>query len=75
MKIAVIGAGSVVLCKTLVLDVLATPSLEETEFALMAPSRRRTPHVQAFVQRAIEANGMPARARAGRPGAGDRGPL
>jgi len=62
MKIAIIGAGSVVFCKTLVLDVLATPGLEETEFALMAPSRRRTPHVLAYVQRLIEANGLPARA-------------
>ena len=45
MKVAIIGAGSVVFCKTLALDLLATPGLPEVEFALMAPSRRRTPHV------------------------------
>jgi alpha-galactosidase len=61
MKVAIIGAGSIVFCKTLVLDILATPGLEDTEFALMAPSRRRTPYVEAFVKRVIEANGLPAR--------------
>ncbi len=35
-KVAIIGAGSVVFCKTLILDILATKGLEDTEFALMA---------------------------------------
>ena len=61
LKIAIVGAGSIVFCKTLVLDILATPGLEDSEFALMAPSTRRTPHVAAFVERVIEANGLPAR--------------
>ena len=60
-KVAIIGAGSIVFCKTLILDILATPGLEDTEFALMAPSTRRTPHVKAFVDRVIEANGLPAK--------------
>lgn len=30
---------------TLPLDLRATPGLQQTEFALMALSRRRTPHV------------------------------
>ncbi|MBN1580823.1 MAG: alpha-galactosidase [Anaerolineae bacterium] len=59
-KVAIIGAGSIVFCKTLVLDILATPGLQNTEFALMAPSTRRTPYVEAFVKRVIEANGLPA---------------
>ena len=41
-KVAIIGAGSIVFCKTLILDILGTPGLEGTEFALMAPST--TPH-------------------------------
>ena len=61
-KVAIIGAGSVVFCKTLMLDIMATPGLEDTEFALMAPSKRRTPQVQAFAQRVIEQNGLPAQA-------------
>jgi alpha-galactosidase len=59
-KVAIIGAGSIVFCKTLMLDIMATPGLEDTEFALMAPSTTRTSQVEAFAQRVIEANGLPA---------------
>ncbi len=38
-KIAMIGAGSVVFCKTLMSDILATPALRDSEFALMDPDR------------------------------------
>jgi alpha-galactosidase len=60
-KVAIIGAGSIVFCKTLILDILATEGLEDTEFALMAPSTRRTPQVESFINRVIEANDLPAR--------------
>ncbi len=60
VKVAIIGAGSIVFCKTLILDILATSGLEDTEFALMAPSTRRTPYVEAFVKRVIKANNLPA---------------
>jgi alpha-galactosidase len=59
-KVAIIGAGSIVFCKTLILDILATDGLEDTEFALMAPSTRRTPYVESFVKKVIEANDLPA---------------
>lgn len=39
---------------------MATPGLEDTHFSLMAPSRRRTPHVEAFANRVIEQNGLPS---------------
>ncbi len=42
-KIAVIGAGSVVFCKTLILDIMATEGLDDTQFALMAPTKNRLP--------------------------------
>ena len=42
MKIAIIGAGSIVFCKTLILDLLNLPQLGHLDFALMAPSTRRT---------------------------------
>ena len=61
-KVAIIGAGSIVFCKTLILDILATDGLEDTEFALMAPSTRRTPQVESFVNRVITANNLPATA-------------
>jgi alpha-galactosidase len=57
-KVAIIGAGSIVFCKTLMLDIMATPGLEDTEFALMAPSTTRTSQVEAFAKRVIEANGL-----------------
>lgn len=60
-KVAIIGAGSIVFCKTLMLDILATEGLEDTEFALMAPSTRRTPYVEAFVEKVIEAHDLPAK--------------
>ena len=60
-KVAIIGAGSIVFCKTLILDILATDGLAQTEFALMAPSTKRTSQVEAFVQRVIQANGLPAK--------------
>lgn len=60
-KVAIIGAGSIVFCKTLMLDIMATEGLEDMEFALMAPSTRRTPQVEAFAKRVIEANDLPAK--------------
>ena len=60
-KVAIIGAGSIVFCKTLILDILATEGLEDTEFALMAPSTRRTPQVERFVKRVIKTNNLPAK--------------
>jgi alpha-galactosidase len=60
-KVAIIGAGSVVFCQTLMEDILATPGLESTEFALMAPSTRRTSQVEAFAKRVIKDNDLPAR--------------
>src|ERR1035437_8474557 len=36
-KIAMIGAGSMVFCKTLMSDIMATPALSDSEFALMRP--------------------------------------
>ena len=61
-KVAIIGAGSIVFCKTLMLDILATPGLQDTEFALMAPSTGRTSQVEEFANRVIKANGLKAKA-------------
>ena len=60
-QVTIVGAGSIVFCKTLMLDILATPGLEDTEFVLMAPSRGRTPQVERFINRVIEANALEAR--------------
>jgi len=60
-KVAIIGAGSVVFCKTLMLDIMATKGLEETEFALMAPSTRNTSKVEEFINKVIQKNGLRAK--------------
>ncbi|NLB39179.1 MAG: alpha-glucosidase/alpha-galactosidase, partial [Clostridiales bacterium] len=62
IKIAIIGAGSIVFCKTLILDILATPALAGAEFALMAPSTHRTAHVKRFFDRVVKANNLTATA-------------
>ncbi len=58
MKVAIIGAGSIVFCKTLMLDIMNIPELGHVEFALMAPSTKRTQYVKAFADRVIKANNL-----------------
>jgi alpha-galactosidase len=59
-KIAMIGAGSLVFCKTLMSDFLATPALKGSEYRLMALTRTRLDKMHAFVQRMIQDNGLEA---------------
>ncbi|MDO4739035.1 MAG: alpha-galactosidase [Eubacteriales bacterium] len=59
-KIAIIGAGSVIFCKTLMMDILATPALSDSEFRLMAPSTRNTSQVKAFMDKVISSAGLSA---------------
>jgi len=59
-KIAMIGAGSLVFCKTLMADFLATPALAGSEYRLMALTHTRLDKMQAFVQRMIKDNGIQA---------------
>ena len=61
-KVAIIGAGSVVFCKTLMNDFLATPALAGSEYALMAPTHTRLDKMHAFVERMIVDNGVDATA-------------
>ncbi len=59
VRIAIIGAGSIVFTKTLIRDVLAGP-VRDVEFVLMDPSTRRTPLLKRWAERLIEAHGVPA---------------
>ena len=59
-KVAMIGAGSLVFCKTLMSDFLATPALKGSEYRLMALSHTRLDKMQRFVQRMIDDNGVSA---------------
>lgn len=60
MKIAIIGAGSIVFCKTLLLDIVQIKGLGHVEFALMAPSTRHTSDVKRFFDRVKAANSLDA---------------
>ena len=60
-KIAMIGAGSVVFCKTLISDILATPALQDSEFALMSPTETKLKRMEAFVGRMIKDNKFPGK--------------
>lgn len=59
-KIAMIGAGSLVFCKTLMSDFLATPALSGGEYRLMALTHKRLDKMHAFVRRMIRDNGAQA---------------
>jgi alpha-galactosidase len=59
VRIAIIGAGSVVFSKTLIRDLLAGP-VRDVDFVLMAPSTRRTSLLKTWADRLIAAHGLPA---------------
>jgi alpha-galactosidase len=61
MKVAMIGAGSIVFCKTLLNDLLATPALAGTEFALMSPTEPKLRRMEAFARRMLADNGLPGK--------------
>lgn len=59
-KIAMIGAGSVIFCKTLVSDILASDALKDSEICLMNRTRPKLDRMEKFVQRMISDNDLPA---------------
>jgi alpha-galactosidase len=59
-KIAMLGAGSLVFCKTLMSDFLATKALEGSEYRLMALTHTRLDKMRDFVQRMIRDNKVKA---------------
>ncbi len=59
-KIAIIGAGSIIFCKTLILDILATPGMDDTEFALMALTTKKATQVEKYIKKVIAHNGLKA---------------
>ncbi len=63
-KIAMIGAGSLVFCKTLMSDFLATPALAGSEYRLMALTHKRLDKMRDFVERMIKDNGVKATVKA-----------
>jgi alpha-galactosidase len=60
-KIAMIGAGSVIFCKTLMMDIMATEDLAESEFALMSPTETKLRKMEAFANDVIRENNLPSK--------------
>jgi alpha-galactosidase len=63
-KIAMIGAGSMIFCKTLVHDILATPALRDSEICLMSRTRPKLDKMAAFITRMLKENKLPAKVSA-----------
>ena len=60
-KIAMIGAGSLVFCKTLAMDILSTDSLAGSEIRLMSRTRPKLDRMERFLQRVIDRNRLGAK--------------
>jgi alpha-galactosidase len=60
-KIALIGAGSVVFTKTLLSDMMATPALAESEWALMDLAETKLSRMEAFARRMLKENNVPGK--------------
>ena len=60
-KIAMIGAGSIVFCKTLMSDIMATPALADSEFALMDCTEPKLRRMEEFGRRMLSDNGLPGK--------------
>jgi alpha-galactosidase len=60
-KIAMIGAGSVIFCKTLANDILATPALRDSEICLMSRTKPKLDRMEAFVKRMVKENNLKAK--------------
>ena len=57
-KVAMIGAGSIVFCKTLMSDIMATPALAGCEFALMSRTEPKLRAMEDFGRRMLRDNGL-----------------
>ena len=57
-KIAMIGAGSMIFCKTLAMDMLATDALKGSEICLMSRTKPKLARMEAFLKEVIRENGL-----------------
>ncbi len=63
-KIAMIGAGSLIFCKTLTMDILATKALQDSEICLMNRTKPKLDKMEAFVKGMVKENKLPAKVTA-----------
>ncbi|NQU75854.1 MAG: alpha-galactosidase [Planctomycetes bacterium] len=60
-KIAMIGAGSLVFCKTLSMDIMATEDLQDCEICLMSRTRPKLDRMERFLKTVVRENRLPTR--------------
>jgi alpha-galactosidase len=60
-KIAMIGAGSVVFCKTLMSDIMAADALADSEFVLMDLNEPKLQRMESFAKRMLKDNNISGR--------------
>ena len=58
-KISFIGAGSIVFAKTIMMDIMATEEIRESEICLMNRGRPKLARINAFAQRVVKDNNLP----------------
>ncbi len=63
-KIAMIGAGSLIFCKTLTMDILATKALQDSEICLMNRTKPKLDKMEAFVKGMVKENKLPTKVTA-----------
>ena len=60
-KIAIIGAGSIIFCKTLLNDLFSTPCLAGSTYELMGPTLWKLEKMKTYADQIIEKNRLDAR--------------
>ena len=60
-KIAIIGAGSIIFCKTLLNDLFSTPALAGSTYALMGPTMWKLEKMRVYAQQVIDKNKLGAK--------------
>ena len=63
-RIAMIGAGSLVFAKTLMMDILATPGLEDSTIVLMNRTEPKLRRIEAFANDVVKENNLSAKIEA-----------
>jgi alpha-galactosidase len=60
-KVAIIGAGSIIFCKTLLNDMFSTPALRGSTYALMGPTMWKLEKMKTYADVVIRKNGIDAK--------------
>ena len=60
-KVAIVGAGSIIFCKTLLNDMFATPALKGSTFALMGPTMWKLEKMKTYADNIVQKNRLDAK--------------